>query len=266
MKQHYMVIDVALCHDCNNCFIACKDEYVGNEWPPYTNAQPRHGPRWMNIQRGARPVSENRRVLSSHAIQHCEDAPCVAAHPDCISRREDGIVLIDMEKAKGKKELVESCPFGAIYWNEEANVAQKCTMCAHLLDNGWEIPRCAHSCPTGAISFYTLELSEMDEKIKAEKLERYRPGYNSNAHVYYKNLYRFEKLFIAGGVIKDNDCLENAEVTLAAKEVIASQKTNYFGDFKFDNLEPGDYTIAINGKEMQKVSLEASLNVGSIVL
>ena len=51
MKQWYLVIDVRWCHDCNNCFMSCKDEYVGNEWPGYTNAQPRHGHRWMNIQR-----------------------------------------------------------------------------------------------------------------------------------------------------------------------------------------------------------------------
>ena len=49
MKQHYMVIDVALCHDCNNCFMACKDEHIGNQWLPYTDEQPRHGHKWINI-------------------------------------------------------------------------------------------------------------------------------------------------------------------------------------------------------------------------
>ena len=36
-KQAYIVIDVALCEDCNNCFMACKDEHVGNCWLPYTD-------------------------------------------------------------------------------------------------------------------------------------------------------------------------------------------------------------------------------------
>jgi len=265
MKQRYLVIDVALCHDCNNCFIACKDEHVMNNWPPYTEAQPRHGHRWMNIQRKER--GQYPRIDVAYLpmpCQHCENAPCIAAHPDCISRRDDGIVLIDIEKAKGKKELVDSCPFGAIYWNEDAGAAQKCTMCAHLLDNGWEIPRCAHSCPTGAIQFYTLEPSEMEKKVADEKLERYLPGYNADAHVYYKNLFRYEKLFIAGGVIRDNECLEDAEVTLTGEEVKASQKTNYFGDFKFDNLEPGEYSIAVNGDEVKRVYLDTSLNVGTL--
>ncbi len=38
-KQKYLVIDINLCHDCNNCFIACKDEFVMNSWLPYTDEQ-----------------------------------------------------------------------------------------------------------------------------------------------------------------------------------------------------------------------------------
>ena len=56
MKQRYISIDVAKCHDCNNCFMACKDEHCGNDWPGYTAAQPRHGHRWMNIERRERGV------------------------------------------------------------------------------------------------------------------------------------------------------------------------------------------------------------------
>lgn len=60
MKQWYMVIDVRWCHDCNNCFMSCKDEHVGNDWPGYTAAQPRHGHRWMNIERrGAWKIFRN---------------------------------------------------------------------------------------------------------------------------------------------------------------------------------------------------------------
>ena len=54
MKQWYKVIDVAKCHDCNNCFMADKDEFVGNDWPGYTHAQPRHGHRWVDILRRER--------------------------------------------------------------------------------------------------------------------------------------------------------------------------------------------------------------------
>ena len=67
--------------------------------------------------------------------QHCENAPCIEASDGAITKRDDGIVMIDMEKAKGNKDLVDSCPYGAIWWNEELDIAQKCIFCAHLIDD-----------------------------------------------------------------------------------------------------------------------------------
>ena len=265
-KQRYLVIDVSQCHDCNNCFIACKDEFVMNDWLPYSKAQPRHGPRWMNIERKER--GQYPRIDCAFLpmpCQHCADAKCMKENPDCIQRRDDGVVLIDPLKSKGKKSVVDSCPYGSIYWNEEESIPQKCTMCAHLLDNGWDMPRCAHSCPTGAIEFYTVEKAEMDKIIADEGLEQYRPELGTNPNVYYKNLYRYTKCFITGGVLKDGDCAEGVTVSLKG-DAAAEQVTNYFGDFKFDGLLPGTYTIAVNGKEVQTVAITESLNVGSIVI
>ena len=48
MKKWNLVIDVAKCTNCNNCFLADKDEYVGNDFPGYAAPQPRHGHRWRN--------------------------------------------------------------------------------------------------------------------------------------------------------------------------------------------------------------------------
>jgi len=265
-KQRYMVIDVNLCHDCNNCFIACKDEFVMNDWLHYSKAQPRHGHRWMNIERKER--GQFPRIDCAFLpmpCQHCQDAPCMKDNSDFIQKRDDGVVLIDPVKSKGKKGTVESCPYGAIYWNEEENIPQKCTMCAHLLDNGWDVPRCVHSCPTGAMEFYTVDKSEMDKIIAAEKLEQYRPDFKSNPNVYYKNLYKFTKCFITGGVLKEEDCAEGVKVSLTG-DANAEQVTNEFGDFKFDDLHPGKYTISVNGKEMQTVTIDESLNVGSITI
>jgi Fe-S-cluster-containing dehydrogenase component len=270
MKQHYLVIDVALCHDCNNCFISCKDEHVGNEWLPYSNEQPIHGHRWMDIQRTER--GQYPRIDVAYLptpCQHCQDAPCVNAHPDCISKREDGIVLIDPAKAKGNKAIVASCPYGAIYWNEELGVPQKCTLCAHILDdatNEIKMPRCVHSCPTGAMEYFLLEAEEMNIKIKEEGLENYRPELSTQGNVFYKNLYRFEKAFIAGALLKDNDCAEGIEVDLKGQGIASSQTTDCFGDFKFDALLPGEYSIAVKGKEIQKVTIEKSLNIGTICI
>lgn len=269
MKQRYMVIDVALCHDCNNCFMACKDEHVGNDWMPYTGQQPRHGHRWMNIQRTER--GQYPRVDVAYLptpCQHCEDAPCQRNHPECVTRREDGVVLIDAEKARDVKDLAASCPYGAIYWNEEACTPQKCTMCAHILDSGVApgMPRCAHSCPTGAIQFYTLEPAEMEKKIAEEGLEVYLPELNTRPHVFYKNLYRFLKAFISGELLKGGECAEGVAVTLRGEGVDEKQLTDCFGEFKFDALSPGDYTLYAAGKKLTEVHVKDSVNVGEFRL
>jgi len=49
MKKYSFIIDVAKCENCNNCFLSCRDEHCGNEWPGYSLPQPLHGQRWMNI-------------------------------------------------------------------------------------------------------------------------------------------------------------------------------------------------------------------------
>ena len=35
-----LIIDVARCDNCRVCFLAVKDEYVGNDFPGYSAAQP----------------------------------------------------------------------------------------------------------------------------------------------------------------------------------------------------------------------------------
>ena len=269
MKQRYLVIDVALCHDCNNCFMACKDEHVGNSWLPYTAEQPRHGHRWVDVQRTER--GQYPRIDVAYLptpCQHCENAPCQKAHPECVTRREDGVVLIDPEKAKDVKDLEASCPYGAIYWNEEARLPQKCTMCAHILDSGAApgMPRCVHSCPTEAMKFYTLEPAEMEQLIRREGLEIYRPELETKPHVYYKNLYRFEKAFVSGELLRDGECAEGVTVTLTGNGKTQTQSTDCFGEFKFDALIPGTYTLCADGKELRTLQIQKSVNVGEIAL
>lgn len=208
----------------------------------------------MNIERRERGrYSRNDYSYLPMPCQHCEKCPLVDA--GYATRREDGIVMIDLEAAKGKKEVVDMCPYGAVYYNDEADIAQKCTMCAHLLDDpDWipGIPRCAHSCPTKALKAYHMEPEEMEVMIRNEGLEVYKPELGTKPHVYYKNLYRFTKNFVAAGVLVNGDCYENATVTLTKDgEIVEIQKTNFFGDFKFDGLDDGKYKIHIeaDGKD-----------------
>ena len=207
---------------------------------------------------------------------HCENAPCIkAAKGGAVYRRDDGVVLIDAEKARGQKDIVKACPYEAVWWNEGENVPQKCTFCAHLLDEGWKEPRCVQACPTGALRVVLTEDSEMEGMIASENLEYFNPEFRTNPGVYYKNLYRYLQCFIGGSVAfeKDgvSDCAEGAKVLLSKdSKIIGEVTTDPFGDFKFDHLEEnsGKYTLEVlfrdYGKKTLDVDLKKSLYVGII--
>lgn len=279
MKKYSFIIDVAKCENCNNCFLSCKDEHCGNDWPGYSLSQPLHGQRWINIKRKERgKFPEIDVAYLPQPCMHCDDAPCIKAAEDgAVYKRDDGIVIIDPQKAKGKKELVQSCPFGAIWWNEDAQVPQKCTFCAHLLDKGWEKPRCVQSCPTGALSIlYVDDTEELENIVRMEKLQRLGSSASSaRPRCYYKNLYRYTACFIAGSVATGDDavseCIEDANVKLFKGDVlVGEQRTDVFGDFKFDQLsaDGGPYSIVIEqgeGIEMKvDIKPEKSLSVGTL--
>ena len=278
MKKWNLIIDVAKCEDCNNCFLACKDEHVDNTWPGYAGAQPRHGHRWINIlrkERGQFPLIDV--AYRPTPCMHCDNAPCIAqAQNGSVYKRDDGIVIIDAEKAKDQKGILDACPYGAVWWNEEKKLPQKCTFCAHLLDDGWKEPRCVQACPSGALRVLSTEESEMKKHMESENLEVLFPQYNTKPRVYYKNLYRFHRCFIGGSVSVDTDgtvdCAEGARVTLAKdNETVAETVTDVFGDFKFDNLEEssGRYSIDVVFQSLERktmeIDLKASINVGDIL-
>jgi len=277
MKKATLIIDVARCHDCNNCFISCKDEHWDNDHSPIAVSQPRHGHRWLeilNIERGQYPLQDV--CYLPKPCMHCEEAPCLKAAQDgAIYRREDGIVIIDPLKALGQKALVEACPYGSIYWNEDKGLPQKCTMCAHLLDQGWAQPRCSHSCATGAMEFVFLDEGELARRVEAEKLERYHPEFKTRPRVWYKNLYRFTQCHIAGSVAIDYglECAVDALVTVTsvASGEVYTTRTNNYGNFKVDGLAKasGSYKIDVELRDIRKsctLELIESTNLGVIHL
>jgi Fe-S-cluster-containing dehydrogenase component len=274
MKKWNMVIDLVLCHDCNDCFLADKDEFVGNDFPPYSAGQPWHGHRWMNIERAERgqyPIVQTSYLPKP--CQHCDDAPCLTAD-GAVYKRDDGLVIIDPAKAKGRKEILASCPYDVIYWNEEAQLPQKCTGCAHLLDQGWTDTRCSQVCPTGAIKLVLAEDAEMAEVTASEGLQAFRADLGTKPRVYYKNLHRWTKAFVAANVVsKTTD--ENVEGASAVVELDGQKageaKTNNYGDFVVDRLEPGkEYKLTVSATGYKPatvaVRLDNSLNLGSLFL
>ena len=264
-----MIIDVERCEDCNSCFLACKDEHCNNTFAGYTEAQPVHGHRWINIFRKERGGGSLTDVFYlPMPCMHCEDAPCEKkAIANAVTRRADGIVLIDGERAKGQKDLVAACPYGAIWWNEELNIPQKCTFCAHLIDDKWKEPRCVQACPTGALQAICVEDDELSGIIERETLQAYRPNLKTRPSTYFKNLDFFTKAFVAGSVAKQangiSDCVEGAYVTLAKdSQKIGELITDNYGDFKFDGLEErsGRYVVVIKADGFEEKSIEVDLS------
>ncbi len=279
MKKWNMIVDVEKCQDCNNCFLSCKDEFTGNDFTQYSAEQPKHGHRWMNIfrrERGTYPMVDM--AYLPVPCMHCDDAHCMkAAKNGAVTKRSDGIVLIDPEKAKGQKNIAESCPYNTIWWNEEKEIPQKCTFCAHLLDNDWKAPRCIQGCATGALVTLKVDDSEMRKIVRDENLEILHPEYKTNPRVYYKNLYRYSRCFIGGSVAVDEngaiDCLKGSKVKLYKNaNLVEETVTDAYGDFVFDDLgkNSGTYSIEIthDAKKMKhlEVELGSSLYVGEILL
>lgn len=277
-KKWNLVIDVGRCMDCNDCFLADKDEFTGNDFPPYSVAQPWSGHRWMNImrtERGQYPLVQV--AYRPTPCLHCDDAPCIEQSPaGAVYKREDGLVIIDPVKAKGHPEIVRTCPYEVIYWNEEAQVAQKCTGCAHLLDEGWTDTRCSQVCPADAIELVLADDTEMAARAAAEGLEVLRPELGAKPRVYYKNLYLFDKAFVTASLVfgDTDECAEGARVMVRAAgggAVVGEAVAGNYGDFYVDRLQPGEeYTVTVEATGyapvVRTVRLDKSLNLGTIVL
>ena len=252
------VFDHARCVGCRNCQIACKDEHCGYAWLPYAEAQPEIGQFWIKVnerERGQIPV-----VCVSYSptlCNHCADAPCAAVCKDgAFTRRDDGLLVLEPEKCSGCRDCIGACPLGAIYFNEDLSIAQKCSGCAHLLDDGWTIPRCVDSCATEALSFGEESDLDLKDTVVAEGVKEL------GAKVYYRNA---PKRFVAGCVYDPevNEVLIGAQVTLLNSEgaQVSTMVTDDFGDWKFDQIDEGMYTVKVTSDSYKAVTIEADVTL-----
>jgi Fe-S-cluster-containing dehydrogenase component len=151
-KQLAFVIDLKRCIGCDTCVVGCK---VENAVAP--------GRFRLKVYDSARhPELEHPRGTYPHLSQywlpamchHCIEAPCVKACPtSTLYRREsDGMVMLEAERCVGCLRCAEECPYDALSFDEALGTADKCTMCAHRVEQ-YQAPSCAVVCPTRAIHF-----------------------------------------------------------------------------------------------------------------
>ncbi len=265
------IIDVAKCNGCHSCQIVCKDEHVGNDWTPIAKPQPDTGQFWVKLTETVRgTVPKVKVAYRPHLCMHCDDAPCMKACrvDGALYKRDDGLVIIDPVKCTGCKNCIDSCPYKVIFFNEDLNIAQKCTGCAHLLDKGWKEPRCADSCPTLAIRM--MDESEAGDLIK--KAEVIKPELKVKPRVYYLNLPR---RFISGTVYDpvQKEVIIGATITLVSARNGNDSKTitDDFGDFWFEGLSIENYELIIEAKGftpkvITDINNKNDMNLGEIPL
>jgi Fe-S-cluster-containing dehydrogenase component len=275
MTRYGLFIDVHKCNGCYNCFLSCRDEYYGNDYLPYSAAQPLEDQFWIQVEeveRGAFPKPKLSVIVKP--CQHCTSAPCIeAAENGAVYRRKDGIVIVDPVKAKGQEAIAKACPYRLIYWNAETQTPQKCTLCAHRLDEGAKEPRCVESCPTGALMFGDLDdpNSAISQAMAAVKTESLYPQFGTEPTVQY---YGLPKRFVAGEVVlqdKEGECAAGVTVLLEGAQTKLETKTNTYGDFEFEDLPKNEtfrLTVKLNGyaPKTLEVVTRADVNVGEFVL
>jgi Fe-S-cluster-containing dehydrogenase component len=271
MSKKIFIIDVSRCNGCHNCQIACKDEHSGNDWTPIAKPQPETGQFWIKLEQEVRgTVPKVRVAYRPHLCMHCDKAPCIAACPNkgTIYKRKDGLVIIDPVQCTGCQNCVGACPYHAIYFNESLNIAQKCTGCAHLLDDGWTEPRCVDACPTNTIRF----LDEGEAKDAISSAEVWKPELNTKPRVHYLNL---PGRFIGGCVYdpKEKEVIIGAACTLteASTGKAFTTETDDFGDFWFEGLSEGVFNLEIRMNGMSKsfsglITKGTDINLGDIPL
>lgn len=262
------LIDLSLCNGCYNCQLACKDEYVFNDWMPYSRPQPELGQFWMRVdQKTCGSIPKLRIDYTPLLCNHCDKPACMeAAGNGAVYKREDGFVIIDPDKAKGQKQIADACPYGAIYWNDELNIPQKCTGCAHLLDNGYELPRCVEACPTRAIRFGEME--DLAEDI--EGAVRLKPEYGTWPNVFYRNM---PGQFIAGLVYDpvEKEVLIGAKCRLVTGAKVYETYTDDMGDFWFRDLPVGRFDLYIEAEGFERkifndLRTNECINLGDIAM
>jgi Fe-S-cluster-containing dehydrogenase component len=247
MSKKVFLIDIDKCNGCYSCQVVCKDEHVGNDWTPIAKSQPETGHFWIELTQEVRgTVPKVRVAYRPHLCMHCDSAPCMDACPveGAIYKRDDGLVIIDPVTCSGCRNCLDVCPYQTIFFHEELNIAQKCTGCAHLLDDGWEEPRCADACPTEAIKW--VDEAEAKELISGSEVWKPELKDDVKPRAYYLNL---PGRFIAGTVYDpvDKEVIIDADCTLTEKGngKKYSTKTDDYGDFWFEGLKKGIFDLKI---------------------
>jgi NAD-dependent dihydropyrimidine dehydrogenase PreA subunit len=179
-------------------------------------------------------------------------------------------VIIDPEKCdgcggSGSPKCADACVYGAVYYNDELKIAQKCTGCAHLVDNG-RPPRCAEMCPTDALRFG----DEADFADEIPGAVRLKADEGLKPRVWYRNI---PGQFIAGTIFDPelDEVIIGARVRAVSGGKMVETVTDNYGDFWLKDLAVGKWEVFIEPKGYKQkafydLNTKECLNLGDIAM
>jgi Fe-S-cluster-containing dehydrogenase component len=265
-----LIVDLDLCINCHNCVLATKDEYVGNDFPGYSAAQPSPGLDTIRIDKHIRGSGSHAEITYVPTMcNHCDDAPCMKADTrNAIRKRDDGIVLIDPVAGKGAVDLPAACPFGMILWDDEAQMPHIWNFDAHLLDAGWKEPRATQACPTGALKALKLSDDAMANLTASEALSHLPAGTLAKPRVHYRNAGRLHTHLIAGAIVRGQagrvECAAGLQVDLLVDGAVSAvEHSDAFGDFQFRNVPATAGDIVLRVREGGEVIHSITVDTGA---
>ena len=149
MKPYELVIAEAACWGCRTCEVACRQEF---------NLDGATQRITVDGDESEDPAGGPQFTFRVTLCRHSDEPPRADSCPEgAILRRDDGIVVLTEALCSGCRACVDSCPYDAIAFDEEQQVARKCNLCHHRVDQGL-MPACADNvCLSHCIYFGSPE-------------------------------------------------------------------------------------------------------------
>jgi tetrathionate reductase subunit B len=142
------------------------------------------------------PVREGTEVREQFFVpklcNHCAVPPCTQVCPvGSTYQTKDGVVVIDHDSCIGCGYCIQSCPYGARFWDTKFLCANKCDFCYHRITKGLQ-PACVLACPTGTRVFGDLKDpdSPVYQALHSEKGTMLKRHLGTEPKVYYTDLHK----------------------------------------------------------------------------
>lgn len=175
-----MVVDVQKCIGCQACTVSCIME----------NAAPENSFRTVVSIYEVKEENRCGTYMLPRLCNHCANPPCIPVCPvGATFQRKDGVVVVDGDRCVGCAYCVQACPYDARFINHETGKADKCTFCAHRVDEGL-LPACVETCVGGARIFGDLNDPEsmVHQLLTENKVKVLKPEQGTQPHVFYLGL------------------------------------------------------------------------------